>query len=551
MKNILKTSTLILVAISFICLSLFAASPGSLDPSFGVAGRLQTDIVSDDFIGDIAVQDDGKIVAVGSSGVQDFTVLRYLVNGNLDTTFGGDGKVFTDFGGTTSEQALAVVIQSDGKTVVCGQTTLNDTGIARYNVNGTLDTTFATAGKQTINNVVCNSLAIQPDGKIVGAGNSIGVNLIVFRLNQNGTFDTSFDGDGFASTAIGGNGNTFLDVKLQQDGKIVAVGSVGGQARSVFARYNTNGSIDNTFAGTGIVVLDLGTTEYVKNLAIDPVSQSIIAVGRIGSKINVVRFTSAGVLDTTFDSDGLLEIAITTFDVGEDITIQSDRKILISSFATAATNIVKLNVNGSFDTTFGKSGVVTTKFNVNAAAGIFMALNGDKLVVGNIVRNGQASDLHNFGLQKYNLSATPTATADFDGDGTTDTAVFRPSTRDWFILRSADSTIGIFQFGLNGDVPIDGDFDGDGKSDLAIFRPSSGVWFFQRSSYNTVLGAQFGQTGDKPIPGDYDKDGKTDIAFFRPSTANWFVLRSSTNFSAFFGFQFGATGDIPLSSEQK
>jgi hypothetical protein len=84
---------------------------------------------------------------------------------------------------------------------------------------------------------------------------------------------------------------------------------------------------------------------------------------------------------------------------------------------------------------------------------------------------------------------------------------------------------------------------------VSIFRPSSGVWFFQRSSDGTSLGVQFGQAGDKAIPGDYDKDGKTDIAFFRPSTSNWFVLRSSTNFSTFFGFQFGAVGDIPLTQK--
>jgi hypothetical protein len=149
-------------------------------------------------------------------------------------------------------------------------------------------------------------------------------------------------------------------------------------------------------------------------------------------------------------------------------------------------------------------------------------------------------------LERYNLSVSPSQSGDFDGDSFTDTAVYRPSTGDWFIINSSTNTVTISRFGANGDVPIDGDFDGDGRGDLAIYRPSSGVWFFQRSSDGTTLGAQFGTSTDKPIAGDYDKDGKTDFAVFRPSTGEWLILRSSSNFSTFFGFPFGANGDIPI-----
>ena len=135
---------------------------------------------------------------------------------------------------------------------------------------------------------------------------------------------------------------------------------------------------------------------------------------------------------------------------------------------------------------------------------------------------------------------------DFDGDGVTDSTVYRPSSGTWFTLNSGTNTFIQEQFGLNGDVPVDGDFDGDSRADLAIFRPSTGVWFFKRSSNGTTLGAQFGQTGDKPVVGDYDKDGKSDIAIWRPSNGNFFVLRSSTDFSTFFGYPFGTNGDIPV-----
>lgn len=145
--------------------------------------------------------------------------------------------------------------------------------------------------------------------------------------------------------------------------------------------------------------------------------------------------------------------------------------------------------------------------------------------------------------------ATQYHSSDFDGDGVSDSAIFRPSTGSWFILNSGSNTFRFEQFGTNGDVPIDGDFDGDSRADLAVFRPSDGTWFFQRSSNGTVLGAQFGQNGDKPVAGDYDKDGKTDIAFWRPSNGNWFILRSKDNFGLFHAFPFGQNGDVPVGQD--
>jgi hypothetical protein len=137
-------------------------------------------------------------------------------------------------------------------------------------------------------------------------------------------------------------------------------------------------------------------------------------------------------------------------------------------------------------------------------------------------------------------------TGDFDGDGVTDSNIFRPPTGQWFILNSGTNTASIVQWGQNGDIPVDGDFDGDHFADQAIFRPSDGSWWIHKSSDAQTIITVFGANGDRPVTGDYDKDGKTDIAFWRPSNGNFFVARSSTNFSTFFGYGFGSPGDIPV-----
>ncbi len=118
---------------------------------------------------------------------------------------------------------------------------------------------------------------------------------------------------------------------------------------------------------------------------------------------------------------------------------------------------------------------------------------------------------------------------DFDGDGQSEIGVYRPSTGEWFTIDSSNGLYKIRQWGMSNDVPVMGDYDGDGKTDLAVFRPSQGVWYIRLSSNNSMRAQPWGLADDIPVSGDFDGDRKTDIAVFRPSTGAWYILNSANN----------------------
>jgi Calx-beta domain/FG-GAP-like repeat len=152
-----------------------------------------------------------------------------------------------------------------------------------------------------------------------------------------------------------------------------------------------------------------------------------------------------------------------------------------------------------------------------------------------------------FQAVQFGASGDRIVPGDYDGDGKADIAVFRPSTGGWYMLRSSDSAFSAVSFGISEDKPVAGDFDNDSKTDVAVFRPSTGAWYILRSSDNAFSAVQFGISEDKPVPADYDGDGQTDIAVFRPSTGGWYRLDSSNN--QFVAVNFGVSEDKPVAAD--
>ncbi len=587
---------------------------GTFDTSFGFGGAILIHIPS---LGNVAqsavLQPDGKILIAGqvqftiattqpSQPAQiDFALARVNPDGSMDTSFGNGGIVTTSFG--FIDVGVDVALQSNGKIVVVGHTEFSFNGgniaLARYNSNGSLDSSFGAMGKIVLDvgegtSDAAAAVVIQADDKIV-VGATSNLTMTLLRYDSGGSLDSSFGTSGIVRTDFGTYGE-IQDMALQPDGKIITAGywSPGGD-NFLVVRYLTNGSLDTSFGTLGKASVDFyGASDYGNGVAL-----------RADGKIAVVGFAAPGATGTStnvdfgtalLNSDGSLAGKASTdffgqYDSALGVAFQADGKIVVAGFAH--TN----NSGGAF------ADFALLRYDSVFIAPTAFDFDGDGKTDISTYRPGAASHWYiirssyffsqpsRFDDVQFGMSGDVIAPADFDGDGKTNYAVFRPSTGTWYTSTNAAINYGAFQWGTNGDIPVPGDYDGDGKADHAIYRPSTGTWWVARSSdggyiqqefgtstdkpvigdfdgdrktdfayvttggglliwnirqssNGTVVTQQFGLSTDKAVPADYDGDGSTNIAVFRGSTGRWYTsLNPATNYGE---RQWGMNGDIAV-----
>jgi uncharacterized delta-60 repeat protein len=390
------------------------AAPGDLDLSFGGGGKVTTAIgTGGDFGYSVIQQADGKLVVAGTSyngSNDDFALARYNANGTLDTGFDGDGKVITDMG-SSYDYGSSVIQQVDGKLVVAG-TSNNDFALARYNADGSLDTSFDGDGKVTTaigaSTDVGYSVIQQADGKLVVAGyswNGSSYDFALVRYNADGSLDASFDGDGIVTTAIGAANDYAQSVIQQADGKLVVAGySWNGSNDDVaLVRYNTDGSLDTGFDGDGKVTTAIGTGYDEGYSVIQQADGKLVVAGTSyngsSNDFALVRYNADGSLDASFDGDGIVTTAIGAGDdYGRSVIQQADGKLVVAGSSWNGSNndvaLVRYNEDGSLDTSFDGDGKVTTAIGAGDDFGRSVIQQADgKLVVAGHSSNGNNYDV--------------------------------------------------------------------------------------------------------------------------------------------------------------
>ncbi|MFC9672858.1 calcium-binding protein [Streptomyces sp. NPDC056949] len=400
------------------------AAPGDLDPGFDGDGKVVTDFGGYDESRDMALQADGKIVTVGineppQGGAADFALARYNTNGSLDTTFDGDGLVLTDVSGGDEDIANGVAVQPDGKIVAVGRTVDPVSGgnrftVVRYNSNGSLDTGFDGDGiaRTDFGTGVQEAYAVtvQANGAIVAVGES-GPNVALARYNPDGSLDTTFDGDGKVTTGFAGGSATAYDVALQTNGAIAVAGRAGynypaNASDFMLARYNPDGSLDTGFDGDGRVTTPFATADVAGGLKVQADGKLVVS-GTSDFDFALARYNPDGTLDSGFDGDGKVTTSFGagTLDGSSDLALQPDGKIVAAGISQADFAAARYNANGSLDSGFGTGGKVTT----DVYLGFFDSASAVALQTdGKIVVSGNTGD--DRGLVRYQVAATPPPT---------------------------------------------------------------------------------------------------------------------------------------------
>jgi uncharacterized delta-60 repeat protein len=398
------------------------SGPTGLDREFGQNGMAITSIGSGaDEAMSVVLQPDGKIIAAGRSekgpglGGYSAVLVRYHDDGKIDESF-GKGGITTQPLARFDSTAKSVALQSDGRIVIAGWAEQRgygyDFGVARFNADGTLDSSFGNQGIAITNmgsgnNESAHAMAVtvQPDGKILAAGNAnVGgrFRFSVARYLPHGTLDDTFNNRG-RFLADFPMGNAFaMTIGILPDNGILAVGGaqVEGRSHIVLIRLREDGEPDRTFGENGKVLSSIGDKDASANsYAILPdggilVSGYAQVQGRMC--VSVASYGNDGTPETHFGTNGNVIIPLGDKDANAvSIAIGSDSRIFVAANAVLAGRnrmaLLSLRNDGSLDSQFGNKGTIFLDIDSESdvAATLQVQMNGGLVLAGSTQRNGK------------------------------------------------------------------------------------------------------------------------------------------------------------------
>ena len=371
-------------------------------------------------------------------------------DGDLDPSFAGNGKTHVAFANVGFAIGTTVAVQPDGKILVAGVVAdINAdsiVGVARYNVDGSLDSTFGNNGLATVDFYSFYlwkvDVVLQGDGKILlgGAFAPLGQNpdMGIARLNSDGTLDATFGSGGKFTCDFNGWNDGVTSLAIQPDGKIVAGGyasSPVGDFDFAAIRVNSNGTLDTNFGTAGKILVNFfGAEDRANGVALQQDGKIVLAgtawgQGSTESDYAIVRLNSDGTLDAGFGSAGKTTINFIAHDEGNAVAIQPDGKIVVGgsagadSLLTSDFGILRLDPNGALDGSFGTGGKTTTDFfgALDHVYDLLIQPDGKIVAAGDINPNDLNVELYvDFGLARYDTSGVLDPTFGNGGKVSTD-----------------------------------------------------------------------------------------------------------------------------------
>ncbi|HEY0677584.1 MAG TPA: T9SS type A sorting domain-containing protein [Chitinophagaceae bacterium] len=472
-----------------------------------------------------------------------------IAQNGLDPSFGTNGYTRTFFpvdGNFTQNECKQVLADADGSFYLVIQITMQ-TMITRRFPNGSLDEAYGEKGYSVPVYFRGGNAVLLPDGKIVLSG-STGGNFGITRLTSSGKIDSTFSGDGTLTTDFGSTSNYIGAIALQNDGKIIAVGSFNNNQGFALARYNTDGSPDNSFSGDGRQVTEFGMSNtYATSVAIGA-NGRIIAAGTAGGRVAVAAYLPDGNLDNLFSSDGIATFANTSTPfsaAARAVTVQNDGKIVIDG---SAAGIFRLNVDGIPDSGFSDDGNLMLDLqNYEKVEGIGVDQDGNILVCGSTIINGHQLAL----VERFTATGVPDPGFSDDGKATVHLVnnnyasayglAVQPDGRILIAGIHGAPSFGsnFFVVRLNHDGTLDTTLDGDGI--LSDYKQYGHTEYYASAvqADGKIIAAGYARTApylsefavaryntNGLLDNSFSQDGMATVAFTLPGYLNQFMARA-------------------------